>query len=323
MNPLTTAGLVLLCGAIGWQVLAIVRRAMERRRLQVMPRVVRVFERAMLLYAAVAAVVIVLPMVGISPGWQEKTAHIAGTLATAVVVARLLRELLQSGIQREHAAPLAASLLRSMTSAAVFVVALVVVLATLGVNITGMVAAIGAGGLVVGLALQETLANFFAGLYILLTGKVRVGDYVQFDTFEGTVEDITWRTTLLRRATNALLVVPNQRLSSSVLTVFRAEQSPVMVRLEFLLEPSADLDCAESAIRQALEELLASGRLDGLLAEPPVAVRFGETAALGVQMIVWVPARNVGSLFDVRAGAMRACVQALVRAGIPLVVLRQ
>ncbi|MCX7930771.1 MAG: mechanosensitive ion channel family protein [Chlorobi bacterium] len=323
MNPLLVAALLLVGGVIGWQVLVAMSRALQRREHRLLPRLLRVIGRAVLLVTVLGAGLVLLPMLGMSQRWQETVGIVGGTLVAAVVVARLLRELLQSGLHRERASPLAASLLHNIVYVGVYTIAIAVILAALGVNITAMVAAIGASGLIIGLALQETLANFFAGLYILLTGKVKVGDYVQFDTFEGTVEDVTWRTTLIRRANNAELIVPNQRLSTSVLTVFRAEVSPVMVRLEFLLEPSTDLEHAERVVLDAIGALLSADRAEGLCAEPFPVVRFGETTARGVQMFVWIAAQGVQHLFAVRSHTMRATVHALVQSGIQLVVLRQ
>ncbi|GIV55164.1 MAG: hypothetical protein KatS3mg039_1682 [Candidatus Kapaibacterium sp.] len=324
MPRLVSALLTVVAGAAGWQLFGFIGRQLERRSYRLAAAIVRVLARALLLYGVAAAVLLLLPQIeGLSPAWQDKITIALLTIVTAIVVARLVRQLLSIGIKSERAEPLAASLMQGMVYATVYLIAAVVILAAFGVNISAMVAAIGASGLVIGLALQDTLANFFAGLYILLTGKFAVGDYVQFDTFEGTVEDITWRTTLIRRATNAVLVVPNHRLSTSVVTVFRAAQSPVMIRLEILLEPEADLVRAEECVRAGLEAVIARGDSRGLCAEPPVTVRYGDTSREGVPMIVWVPVESVQQMFDARAAAMRACIAALTAAGIPLVVLRR
>ncbi len=79
--------------------------------------------------------------------------------------------------------------------------------------------ALGVGGLAVALALQDTLANLFAGLHVIGSRKVIPGDYVVLDTGEeGYVEDINWRNTSLRNLRNNMIVVPNARLASAILT---------------------------------------------------------------------------------------------------------
>ncbi len=326
MTNLVGAIVAVAAGGLGWQVLGMVARRLERRHHRLASAVLQVLARALLLYGIATGIAVALPILAgsvLTPAWQERVIIVLMTLVTAVVVARLLRQLLRLGIKAERAEPLAASLMQGIIYAAVYIIAAVVILAALGVNISAMVAAIGASGLIIGLALQETLTNFFAGFYILLTGKIKVGDFVQFETFEGTVEDITWRTTIIRRANNALLIVPNQRMSTSVLSVFRAEQTPVMVRLELLVEPSAELARAQQAVHAALAALVASGSVAGLCAEPPPVVRFGDSSREGVPMIVWVPAVSVQHMFEVRSAAMQACINALTAEAIPLVVLRR
>jgi small-conductance mechanosensitive channel len=326
MSEVLGAIIAVAVGAVGWQVLGIIGRVLKRRGHRFVATVLLVLARALVLYGGAAAVLMLLPLAGdrvIPPVWREKIGVVLLVVVTAVVVARLVRQLLHLGLKGDRAEPLAASLVQGIVYAAVYLIAAVVILAALGVNISAMVAAIGASGLVIGLALQDTLANFFAGLYILLTGKFKVGDYVQFETFDGTVEDITWRTTILRRVTNAHLVVPNNRMSTSVLTVFRAEQSPVMVRLELLLEPRTDLAQAEAAVLSRLHEVIAERASSGFCAEPLPVIRYGDSSREGVPMIVWVAAASVQQMFEVRAIAMRACVEALRDAGIELVVLRR
>ncbi len=323
MREFVLAIIVLGAGIVGWQMFALVRRMLHRRGRVLAVRIVKVVEIAVLWYSVGGAITVVLPSaVHLSLLWQERVAIVLATFITAVVGTRLARELLSASIKGERASPLAASLMRSITYVAIYTIAFVIILATVGVNISAMVAAIGAGGLVIGLALQETLTNFFAGLYILLTGKFKVGDYVRFDSFEGTVEDITWRTTMFRLVSRAVLVVPNQRLTSTVLTVFSATESPVAFRLEFLLHPSADYARAEAALVHAHRALVETGRVKGLC-DQALIFRYGESSSLGTQLVVWVTVESIDQLFNARAVVMRTFLEALRNANIPLVLLRQ
>ncbi|KXB97208.1 MAG: hypothetical protein AA908_07845 [Chlorobi bacterium NICIL-2] len=323
MITLVRAAIALGLALVAWQLLGLVRRLLRRRQMLLAARIIRVLEVAALWYGIGGAVVALLPEIEwLSSVWRERVAITVGTLITALTATRIVREALSASINKDRASPLAATFMRSIAYAAIYIIALAIVLATLGVNISAMVAAIGAGGLIVGLALQETLTNFFAGLYILLTGKFKVGDYVQFDTYEGTVEDITWRTTMLRPGTRAIIVVPNQRIASSVLTVYRAIESPIFFRLEFLLDPSADFVRAEASLADTHRALLESGNVRGLVDEP-LLVRYGDSSSLGIRLMVWVAVENINLLWEARAVVMRTFLEALRRANIPLVILRQ
>lgn len=323
MAPLLRAGILLGIALIVWQLLAIVRRSLHRRRLELSSRIVRVLEGAALWYGLGGAVVSGLSEIEwLSSRSQERIAAALGVVITAYILTRIVKEALSVGIKGDRASPLAASFMRTIAYITIYTLAIVVLLALLGINISAMVAAIGAGGLVIGLALQETLTNFFAGLYILLTGKFKVGDYVQFDTYEGTVEDITWRTTMVRLVSRAILVVPNQRIAISVLTVYRATESPILFRLEFLLDPSADHAQAELALASAHRTLLQSGTVRGLVDQAPL-FRYGDTSAVGTRFIVWIAVENIDLLWDARTVVMRTFLEALREAKIPLVILRQ
>ena len=102
----------------------------------------------------------------------------------------------------------------------IYIAALIVILSNFNVEITPLVATLGIGGLAVGLALQNTLTNFFAGIHILSDKPVKVGDYVELEDgkISGTVEDIGWRSTRIRTLPNNIVIIPNSRLSESVIT---------------------------------------------------------------------------------------------------------
>ena len=115
--------------------------------------------------------------------------------------------------------PLAmAGLTRTLTRFAVLATGLLVLLAYLNISITPMLTALGIGGLAVALALQDTLANFFAGLHILVERPIFVGDYIRLESGqEGVVTDIGWRTTRIRTLSANMVVVPNTKITSGTL----------------------------------------------------------------------------------------------------------
>lgn len=101
----------------------------------------------------------------------------------------------------------------------IYVIGVLIVLAYFNVEITPIIAALGVGGLAVGLALQSTLSNFFAGLHIISDKPINVGDYVELpeSNLSGYVEDIGWRTTRIRTLPNTIVVVPNSKIAENVL----------------------------------------------------------------------------------------------------------
>ncbi|MGE3179666.1 MAG: mechanosensitive ion channel family protein [Vicinamibacterales bacterium] len=134
------------------------------------------------------------------------------------------------------------SLTRNVAWAGVAILGLLVVLNGLGLSITPMLTALGVGGLAVALALQEPLANFFAGLFITLAGQIRVGDYIRLDTgHEGFVVDFSWRSTRLRMLANNLVLVPNAKLAQAIVVNHELPSQDQAVLVEVGVDYASDL----------------------------------------------------------------------------------
>jgi small-conductance mechanosensitive channel len=140
---------------------------------------------------------------------------ISVTLAAAAIAAQFID---LYGAMVAPALP-TSSLTRNIAWGLVVTIGLLVILNGLGLSITPMLTALGVGGLAVALALQEPLANFFAGVFLTLGGQIRLGDYVTLDSGqEGYVADFSWRSTRLRMLPNNLVVVPNSKLAQAIVT---------------------------------------------------------------------------------------------------------
>lgn len=97
----------------------------------------------------------------------------------------------------------------------IYVIAGFIVITALGVNLNGLVAGLGIGGVIFTLAAQDTAKNLFAGVVVFLDKPFVVGDWIQVDTFEGTVEDITFRSTRVRTFENSVVNIPNAIISNA------------------------------------------------------------------------------------------------------------
>jgi MscS family membrane protein len=122
--------------------------------------------------------------------------------------------------QTSKQVPLRAELLNLMLSVAkvlIFIIASIVVLVKMGVNITGLVASLGIGGLAVALAAQSTLSNFFGLLKIIFDESFSQGDWIETKDIEGTVVETGFISTKVRTFDNALITVPNAELANTPL----------------------------------------------------------------------------------------------------------
>jgi small-conductance mechanosensitive channel len=127
----------------------------------------------------------------------------------------------------------------------------------LGVSLAPALTALGVGSLAVALALQDTLSNFFAGVYLVTDKPVRPGDFIRVDpSFEGYVESIGWRSTHLRTLNNNLVILPNATLSKSVITNYSLPTSNVASSVRVDVPFEADLDKVEDALADEAKRAL-------------------------------------------------------------------
>ncbi len=96
--------------------------------------------------------------------------------------------------------------------------ALMLVISELGYDINGFIAGLGLGGLAFALAAQDTAANIFGGIVIIIDKPFSIGDWIAAADIEGTVEDINFRSSRIRTFANALITVPNSTLANQPIT---------------------------------------------------------------------------------------------------------
>ncbi len=112
----------------------------------------------------------------------------------------------------------AVPLLRKTIKVFVGVVVVVMIIQNLGYSVTSLIASLGIGGLALALAAKDTVANFFGSVVIFTDAPFQIGDWVEFDGVEGTVEEVGFRTTRIRQFDKGLVTVPNQTFTSTAIT---------------------------------------------------------------------------------------------------------
>jgi len=165
----------------------------------------------------------------------------------------------------------------------VFIIGLLLGLAALEINITPLVALIGAAGFVIAFALQNTLSNFASGLMIMAYKPFDIGDFVETPSVSGKVKSMTLVTTNMMTPDNKLLVVPNNELWGKVITNVTGS-SERRIDLVFGIGYDDDIALAE----RVLAEVVAAHPL--VLDEPEPVIRVAELADSSVNLICrpWV-----------------------------------
>ena len=159
---------------------------------------------------------------------------------------------------------------------------IVSVASMIGIETTSFVAAIGAAGLAIGLALQGSLANFAGGVLILLFRPFRIGDWIEAQGVAGTVDSIQIFHTVIRTGDNKTVIVPNGNLSNGIITNTNRQPTRKVV-FDVGVDYQADL-------QKAREVLLALAKDERVLADPaPEAVvsTLGDSS-ITVSLRIWV-----------------------------------
>jgi len=172
---------------------------------------------------------------------------------------RLFRKAAGTGLQGEGTA---ASLLLAVIRYGVLIICVIMILNIFGVNTASLLALLGAAGIAVGLALKDTLGNIAAGIILLIMGSFRKGEFIEFDSFMGTVKEINLFTTILETPDGIYISAPNSSIwgvplrnytrngkrrmelsigiaySDSVDAAFQVMQNIIAAETRFLQDPS-------------------------------------------------------------------------------------
>jgi small conductance mechanosensitive channel len=161
------------------------------------------------------------------------------------------------------------------------VLLLVSVASMIGIETTSFVAAIGAAGLAIGLALQGSLANFAGGVLILLFRPFRIGDWIEAQGVSGTVDSIQIFHTVLRTGDNKTVIMPNGSLSNGIITNTNRQPTRKVV-----FDVGVDYDADLQKARNELLELAQDPRVLQDPAPQAVISTLGDSS-ITVSLRIW------------------------------------
>ncbi len=176
-----------------------------------------------------------------------------------------------------------AAFLSNLIRYAILVLVLVTVLAQFGVQTTSILAALGAAGLAIGLALQGTLANVASGIMLLILRPFKIGEYIEAGDITGTVEEIGLFTTVMRRPDGLFVMAPNGQIWNR--SILNYSRHPTR-RFDLIVGISYDDD-----IGKAKDELLKiAASTEAVLDDPKptVFVQALGDSAVQIGLRVWI-----------------------------------
>jgi len=228
-----------------------------------------------------------------------------GAIATLVIgylVARLARRWMKRWLTRTNLAEALQRFLTQITYVGILVFAIVASLARFGIQTTSFVAILGAAGFAIGFALQGSLANFAAGVLLLVLKPFKIGDYVEAGGVSGTVKDIQLFTSVLATPDNVKVMVPNAQVYGGVIRNYSGYETR---RIDLIVGIGYDdsIDQASSTAQAVMQDD------DRILREPEPQVMVDELAdsSVNLRLRMWVQGADYWNvLFDLTRAVKEA-----------------
>jgi|GEM_PF-45575 len=207
--------------------------------------------------------------------------------------------------------------LRSAAKAVIYLIGILMVLSTVGIDITPLIASLGVGSIAVGLALQKTLEDFLAGLILAADQPIRVGDFVTLEAgLEGVVLNIGWRSCKIRTRDDMHVIVPNAKLAGATLVNRSMPTRLVTFTVPVGIAYGTDLPRASQVAVEVATELLQSHPAGVADYEPKcVFTAFGGSS---VDFSMWLRATDWERHFGLKSAFIQALHKRFAEEGIEI-----
>lgn len=205
------------------------------------------------------------------------------TLIVGFIIVKLLIKLCRKLLSKTKLERIAQKFILSIVKVALYLIWILILLAELGISITGIVAALSAAVLAVGLALQDSLSNLANGI-IIVSGKFfKEGDYINVEGVEGVVKNINLLSTTILTNDNKTITLPNSHIVNNPMTNFNREKTR-RVDFEFDVAYDTDVEKAKSVINEVVQ---SDGRIY-LEPKPFMGLKSLNENSIKIVLNVWV-----------------------------------
>ena len=222
----------------------------------------------------------------------ETLFHVIAILSLTIMGARLASGFLTLKVQKTAGTFASTSILVTTVELVVYLTGLLFMLQSFGVSITPLLTALGVGGLAVALALQDTLSNLFSGINILLSKQIKVGDFIKLSTGEeGTVSDMNWRSTTIKQPSDNMVVVPNQKIATSIITNYALPFAECSIVIPVNVSYDSNLEHVESVTSAVAKAIMQ--QTSGAVSDFEPFIRYGAFAESGISFNVILRVKNI------------------------------
>ncbi|MFC1733511.1 mechanosensitive ion channel family protein [candidate division KSB1 bacterium] len=216
----------------------------------------------LIIISIIAGIYISLSIISIEKKYfllAQKILIVLLIFTVTIFLKRLSVGIVDSRMRKDDKTFITPSILTNIVKIIIYAVGILIILQSLKIPITPILTALGVGGLAIALALQSTLSNLFAGLYIIVSKHIKPGDYVKLDSGqEGYVTDITWRNATIREVPGNIIIVPNSKLAEAIVKNYYLPRQELLVLIDVGVSYGSDLEKVEKVTLEIAEEVMKS-----------------------------------------------------------------
>lgn len=190
---------------------------------------------------------------------------------------------------------------------------MMILLQTMHVDLSAVIAAAGVTGIAVGFAAKTSLSNIISGIMLVLEGSIRVGDLIQCNGVQGKVQSIDLLSITLKTVDNTLIRIPNEKLlEGNVVNKYAYKTRRVCYRIT--------IDPQKQDIQKALELVMSCANnfsLRSKTTDPDIGYDASSEFALGLTLSLWIPAKQVVAA---QSGFVKECSEQAAKEGVSLFI---
>ncbi|MFC1800800.1 mechanosensitive ion channel family protein [Nanoarchaeota archaeon] len=250
--------------------------------------------------------------------WFNMAFFILFVLSVTSIISKVFRVIVPKWLKVKRKYEKTPKLISMFLNILLYIIAALIILDHFNVEITPMIATLGLGGLAVGLALQNTLSNFFAGIHLLTDKPIRVGDFVELEkaSITGNIEDIGWRSTRIKTLGNNIVVIPNSKLAESVITNVSKPDQNMTLMIECGVSYESNLDKVEKVTVDVAKKV--QNTVEGAVKDHTPTMRFIKFGDSNINFNVFLRIESRLVKFPVRHEFIKALKSEFDKKGIEI-----
>lgn len=231
-------------------------------------------------------------------------------LIIGLIIIKAMTKGLKKMMTRSNLDPTLIPFLKSIFNVILKALLIISVMGMVGIQMTSFIAILGAAGLAIGLALQGTLQNFAGGVMILIFKPFKVGDFIEAQSYAGSVKEIQIFNTILTTPDNSLVIIPNSPLATNAMKNYSSMDTR-RIDFSFGIGYNDDIDKAKAL----LAKLAESDELVMQDPQPMVVVEALADSSVNLKLRVWVKSSDY---WDLQFGMTETVKKEFDKAGISI-----